>query len=736
MEKYLDKLNDKQREAVTTIDGPLLVLAGAGSGKTTVLANRIAYILHTTYARPWNILAITFTNKAANEMKERIGKIIGSSVQDMWVGTFHSMCIRILRKYISREGYTSDFIIYDTQDSRTLMKECMKQLNLDEKECPVRKILSIISNKKNNMIDADEFEANVSANNPKNKLIAQLYKLYQKKLMNNNALDFDDIILKTVQILDRHEDVATEYQKKFKYILVDEYQDTNNAQYALIGLLARGYGNICVVGDDDQSIYKFRGANVRNILDFPKDYKNARVIKLEQNYRSTQNILDAANSVIHHNKTRMDKSLWTSQESGELITEFIGKDERAEALYIVSQIRKYYEESETYKNCAILYRLNSQSRAIEDVLMKEAIPYKVLAGMRFYDRKEIKDITAYLRVVYNPHDDLSLMRIINEPKRKIGVATIEKIQTHAARYNISCYDVICHLELYSDLNTAAVRLKAFAEMIKVFRKRATEATIYELAKYIYSESGYQRMLITEDTTEAQTRMDNIEEYLNVIKEFSEDTGNNGALCEFLESITLVSDIDSYDQEQDYVVLMTIHSAKGLEFPIVFLVGMEENLFPGSNHMQNIEDIEEERRLCYVAITRAKQKLYTTGAESRFRFGRREYSPESRFLKEIPPKYKEDKSKVTHKIKKSLSDLGIQIQHERGNKQNVYKKKEVPPAVDAAIFNVGDRVRHNKFGEGTVISAQQFGRDAILVINFDTVGAKRLMAAFAKLERIE
>ena len=450
MEDYLKGLNDKQLEAVKTIDGALLVLAGAGSGKTTVLASRIAYILQNTYTRPWNILAITFTNKAANEMKDRIGRIVGGEVKDMWVGTFHSICVRILRSCIDRAGYGKDFVIYDSADTRTVIKECIKELRLDEKVYPARSVQNIISNAKNEMIGPDEFE-NVYRNNPRMKDIAEIYRRYRKKLINNNALDFDDIILLTVQIFKENEDVAEKYQARFQYILVDEYQDTNDSQYELIHILAGGYGNICVVGDDDQSIYKFRGANINNILGFERDYENAKRIMLEQNYRSTSTILNAANAVISHNKGRMGKKLWTSSGDGEKITAYTGYTEREEAKFIASEVSKEYKKSGTYNRCAVLYRTNAQSRAIEEAFMREAIPYKVLAGLRFYDRKEIKDVIAYLRLIYNHGDDVSLRRIINEPKRKIGTATIEKIQLHSNELGISNFEVIEKAGNYQDL---------------------------------------------------------------------------------------------------------------------------------------------------------------------------------------------------------------------------------------------------------------------------------------------
>lgn len=733
MENYLKKLNDKQLEAVKTIDGPLLVLAGAGSGKTTVLTNRIAYILQNTYARPWNILAVTFTNKAANEMKERIERIVGEDAKNMWIGTFHSICVRILRKHIDRVDYNSSFIIYDSADTKALIKECIKELGVEEKIYPPRYVLSRISNAKNNLITPEDYEAFEAQHNIHIKTISALYSLYQKKLKKNNALDFDDIIMLTVKILRENPDVAEEYQEKFQYILVDEYQDTNNTQYALIGILAQGYGNICVVGDDDQSIYKFRGANVNNILDFEGDYDGAKRIMLEQNYRSTSIILNAANDVIAHNNKRMGKNLWTDKDEGEKITTYTGWSEKEEGQFIAASVVKRYKESGRYSDCAVLYRTNAQSRAIEDAFMREAIPYKVLAGLRFYDRKEIKDIIAYLRVIYN-FDDLSLVRIINEPKRKIGTATIDKVQRLAEQYGVSCFEIISEADSYPDLKSAAQRLKGFAALIRSLRKIASESPIYEFVQHVINDSGYMDMLKQENTVEAKARIDNVEEFLNVVREYSQDASRSGELGEFLESITLVSDIDDYDQSDDYVVLMTIHSAKGLEFPVVFLAGLEEGLFPGMRSTEEDEDIEEERRLCYVAITRAKEKLFITKAMSRFKFGQRIPCEPSRFFKEIPPKYLDDVTGGGVNCVEKARDFGIRVEYERKPMPRFESDKQ-PPAVDMSDFLPGDRVRHRKFGDGTVVSAQSFGKDSILVIDFDTVGAKRLMAAFAKLEKI-
>ncbi len=735
MENYLDKLNPNQLKAVKQTEGPVLVLAGAGSGKTTVLASRVAYIMQSTYTNPWQILAITFTNKAANEMRERIEKYVGEDVRDMWIGTFHSICVRILRTSIDRLGYTREFVIYDVSDTRTLIKECIKELGLDDKEYPPRSVQNIISHAKNDMMPPDEFMSEYGSN-PRMKRVAQIFKKYEEKLKNNNALDFDDIIMHTVSILKSEDDIRRKYVDKFKYILVDEYQDTNNTQYELISLLVNSDANVCVVGDDDQSIYKFRGANINNILDFQKDYNGAVKITLDENYRSTSTILDAANAVISNNTKRMGKNLWTSKDEGEKITVFTGFSEKEEAGFIAREMRRQYKERKRFGDCAVLYRTNAQSRALEEALMYEAVPYKVLAGQRFYDRKEIKDVIAYLKVIYNPSDSVSLTRIINEPKRKIGAATIDKIMAHATNEHTTAYEVLRSVNAYSDLKSAATRLKQFFNLIEGFRAKAynNEMPVGELVKFVIEESGYMDMLRNEETTESKTRVENIEEFVNVAYEFQNNAEYEGKLDEFLEKVMLVSDIDAYDENEDSVVLMTVHSAKGLEFPVVFISGMEEELFPGLKSFDEEEELEEERRLCYVAITRAKEKLYMTRALSRFKFGQRLPSDESRFLREVPRELTEDASGGVMRAGNTLEGIGINIKPEP-KMMRYEEKKEPAPAINEFDFQPGDRVRHRKFGDGTVVTSQAIGRDAIVVIDFDTAGNKRLMAAFAKLERI-
>ena len=738
MNNMLDKLNERQKEAVLATEGPVLVLAGAGSGKTTVLVNRIAYMISEKHIRPWNILAITFTNKAAREMKDRIERLLGDTAKDMWIGTFHSVCVRILRSCIDLLGYSRDFVIYDTADTKTVMKECLRELDIDEKSFPVRNVLSIISNAKNDLMDAATFE-NVYKSDYRMSIIAKIYYRYQTKLRKNNAVDFDDIILNTVKILSENPDVLSKYQDKFQYILVDEYQDTNNSQYLLINLLAQANRNLCVVGDDDQSIYKFRGANIGNILNFEDDYSDVQKITLDQNYRSTQNILDAANSVISNNKGRMGKSLWTSNGNGNKVYVYTGTNEYDEARYIARQIKKHFDEQGSFSDCAILYRTNAQSRVIEEMLMRESVPYKVLSGLRFYDRKEIKDIIAYLRVVYNPNDDVSLARIINEPKRKIGNATLEKARNIAREKETSLYDVISHADDYPEFKTAIKKLLGFSEIIQSLIKLKDTVTIEDLTGRILNDTGYMPALIMEDTTESKTRIENLGEFISVITEFekNEETGNT--LGEFLENISLVSDIDGYDENEDSAVLMTIHSAKGLEFPIVFLSGLEEGLFPGMRSMESDDDIEEERRLCYVAITRAKEQLYITKTISRTIHGKTMPTTASRFFKEIPVEYLEDKTTLQPKVAKVMQDLGVR--NASAPKKEVYMTKGFGSSVkssgstDYSKFKAGDAVEHRTFGRGEILKATPCGNDCILEIQFESIGFKRLMAAFAKVKKI-
>lgn len=733
MENLLKNLNDKQKEAVQTTEGPVLVVAGAGSGKTTVIVNRVAYMIGKYKVNPSHILAITFTNKAAREMRERIERLLGDKAAGMWIGTFHAMCVRILRSCIDLLGYGRDFIIYDTADTRTVLKECLRELDLDERNFPPRSILSIISNAKNDMMDAEIFE-NIYKTDFRMARVAAIYKKYQGKLKSNNALDFDDIILNTVKILSLNEDVKMYYQGKFEYVMVDEYQDTNNAQYMLIRLLSDGYKNICVVGDDDQSIYKFRGANVGNILRFEEDYEGTKKIMLEQNYRSTQNILDAANSVIKNNGKRMGKSLWTKNGAGSKILSYTGVNEYEEGRFIAKTIRKHYENGGEFKDCAVLYRTNAQSRVIEEMLMREAVPYRVLAGLRFYDRKEIKDIIAYLRLILNQNDDVSLKRIINEPKRKIGGVTIEKAENIALREGKSIFSVISEAEKYIDLKNSASKLKAFADMMGSLIKLKDNVSLPELITRTLNETGYNSALMAVDDIESKTRLENLDEFLSAAQEFIKNDEYNGTLGEFLESVTLVADVDSYDEDQDTAVLMTIHSSKGLEFNTVFLAGVEEGIFPGARSIEGgQEEIEEERRLCYVAMTRAKQKLYITKTHNRTFYGKTALTRASRFYNEIPAEYIEDISGIESRAVNMMRKAGIEVISTR--KPISFADNKKPSLSENGNFNPGDIVEHRKFGRGRVLSSKQFGKDAILEIEFESIGHKQLMAAFAKLKKI-
>lgn len=729
-----DRLNEMQIEAVKTTNGPVLILAGAGSGKTTVLVNRIAYILEHEGVSPYNILAITFTNKAASEMKTRVENLIGSAASGMWISTFHSCCVKILRSCIDYMGFSSNFVIYDSDDSKSVIKECLKELNLDDKVFNPRAVAAQISRAKDELVSWEEYKA-VNLKDYRLSKIASVYELYQKKLLKNNALDFDDIIFFTVKIFKEHEEVLKAYQKRFEYIMVDEYQDTSTAQYMLISMLAKETRNICVVGDDDQSIYKFRGANIRNILDFEKEFSDAKVIKLEQNYRSSQSILNAANSVIKNNRERKAKALWTSNEKGEKITVYTGYDERNEALFVAKEINKAVEQGAKYSDFAVLYRTNAQSRVIEDEFVKNVVPYRVLSGLRFYDRKEIKDIIAYLRVILNPDDDVSLLRIINEPKRGIGKTTTDKAVFLGNYHNKSIFQIISEPDKYPDIIKSSSKLLSFCDMIMELRRLKDSMSIVKLIERVLTVTGYSTALELENTEESQTRIENIKEFISVAAEFEKNEEDN-SFESFLENISLVSGIDFYEEEQDYVVLMTIHSAKGLEFENVFLIGLEEGLFPslkGISEAQDKEDLEEERRLCYVAITRAKKKLYISNAQMRTIFGKTTFQRPSRFIKELNEGDLTDTSKskrvsvndfMNRTAEKSKSILGM--------KPVVVSPSENMKA--ASDFSSGDIVYHKKFGRGMVINAKKYGKDTLVEIAFDSVGTKQLMANFAKLEK--
>ena len=761
----VEGLNDRQKEAVLTVEGPCLVIAGAGSGKTKVLTHKIAYLMDNVGVKPWNILAITFTNKAANEMKERVEKLVGEVAKDMWIGTFHSICVRILRRYIDRIGFTSSFVIFDTSDQRTLVKQCIKQLELDDKIFTDRSVLSEISNAKNEMLEPADYAIRANGEFRKES-IAEVYKLYQKKLKDNNAIDFDDIINYTIKILAENPDVLEYYTNKFEYVLVDEYQDTNKAQFTLVSMLAAKFGNITAVGDNNQGIYSFRGADITNILNFERDFPGTKIIKLEQNYRCTQNILDAANAVIKNNESKYEKNLWTENNKGSLPRVFRGDTEYDEANFIVEQIRRLKrEEYLEYSDFTILYRMNSQSRSIEDILRREDIPYKIVGGLKFYERKEIKDIIAYLRLIENTADNLSLQRIINEPKRGIGRTSLDNVETVATQNGISMYEVIKRADEFG-LNRVYVNSRDFINQIEELRAKKDTLIISELIKETLKVTGYSKALELEDTTEAETRLENLDEFLTVAIEFEEELADN-TLADFLEGITLSSDIDNTDDTEDSVTLMTLHSAKGLEFPVVFLVGMEEGIFPGYKSIGEQSELEEERRLCYVGITRAKQHLFLTCARQRTIFGSTSCNQVSRFLKEIPEELLDGYDEAfADRREKSYEDYRFEWKYGGGyNKSestvNSYKVSDTGSygkkpefafrsaesflkglnqnknsGVDLSIYKAGKRVYHKKFGEGNINYVEAEGDDLKVDITFEKAGHKRLMAKYAGLEIID
>ncbi len=745
----LEGLNEKQKEAVTYTQGPCLVIAGAGSGKTKVLTHKIAYLIQEKKVLPWNILAITFTNKAANEMKERIANLVGDVAKDIWMGTFHSICVRILRKFIDRIGYDTSFVIFDTSDQKTVVKGCMKELGIDDKMITDRNIQYEISNAKNEMLTPEQYAVKANGNY-RNELIAKVYELYQRRLKENNAIDFDDIINFTIQIFLENEDVLNYYSDKFKYILVDEYQDTNKSQFTLVTLLAAKHGNVTAVGDNDQGIYSFRGADISNILNFEKDFVGTKIIKLEQNYRCTPNILNIANAVIKNNTVKYKKNLWTNNEEGNLPKVYLAENEYDEGSFIVQEINRLKrEEYLSYNDFAVLYRMNTQSRAIEDILRRENVPYKIVGGLKFYERKEIKDIIAYLRFIQNTSDNLSLKRIINEPKRGIGKTSLENIEKISNETEVSMYEIIKNADQYG-LNRVFLNSREFVNLIEELKNKKDDILISELITQILKKSGYSKALEIENTIEAENRMANLEEFLTVAIEFEEESADN-TLSEFLEGITLSSDIDNLEETEDSITLMTLHSAKGLEFPVVFLVGMEEGIFPGYKSIGEEKEIEEERRLCYVGITRAKQHLFLTHSKQRTVFGSTSCNPASRFLNEIPDELVE---KCNEEKEEKITDSPYNWTY-GGQKENILtkvKKETVPvfqrtaesflkslnqkPAntnVDLSQYGEGVRVFHKKFGEGTISFVEPEGDDLKVDITFDKVGHKRLMAKYANLE---
>ena len=765
--ELLEGLNDKQYEAVINVDGPCLIIAGAGSGKTKVLTHKIAYLIEELNVKPWEILAITFTNKAANEMKQRVENLVSEAVKDIWMGTFHSICVRILRKQIDRLGFDTSFIIFDTSDQKTLIKKIIKEQNLDDKLYSDKSIMYEISNAKNEMFEPNEYLAKVKGDFRKEK-IAEIYEIYQKRLKENNAIDFDDIINFTIKILMDNPDLLEYYSSKFKYILVDEYQDTNKSQFTLITLLASKYGNITVVGDNDQGIYSFRGADITNILNFEKDFPGTKIIKLEQNYRCTQSILNAANEVIKNNETKYDKKLWTNNEEGKLPKVYRAETAYDEANYIVRQINTLkMEEYYKYSDFAVLYRMNTQSRVIEDALMREDIPYKIVGGLRFHERKEIKDIIAYLRLIQNTSDNLSLIRIINEPKRGIGKTSLDNIENLSISSETSMFDIIENADKYG-LNRVFSNSREFINVIKELQSKIDLESVSELIKEVINKTGYLESLKLENTVESETRIQNIDELINEAVEF-ENEAAEPTLREFLEGITLSSDIDNMEDNQDSVTLMTLHSAKGLEFSVVFLVGMEEGVFPGYKSIGEPKEIEEERRLCYVGITRAKENLFLTCSKQRTIFNSTSYNAVSRFLKEIPSsmlegaeqleskssdynqdeitewrygksfdkEYREyrDSSKETYKdIESSQVETSKQFHFRSADSflNSLNTKKEV----DLSLYKAGIKVYHKKFGQGIINYVEEEDEDLKVDINFDKFGHKRLMAKYAGLEIID
>ena len=768
-----DTLNKEQKEAVLQTEGPVLLLAGAGSGKTRCLTHRIAYLIDEMGVKPWNILAITFTNKAAGEMRERVDSLVGFGADQVWVSTFHSLCVRILRRHIDRLGYENGFTIYDTDDQKTVMKGICKRMCIDTKMYKERALLSAISSAKDNLISVREYELDAAKDFNK-AIYAKVYREYQETLKKNNALDFDDIIVKTVELFQSCPEVLDNYQERFQYIMVDEYQDTNTAQFELIRLLANKYRNLCVVGDDDQSIYKFRGANIRNILDFEKYFPEAEVIKLEQNYRSTQNILDAANAVIRNNRSRKDKALWTEKSGGSRIhlRQFDNAYEEAE--YIADDVcRKVRKEGAQYKDFAVLYRTNAQARLLEERMIMEGVPYNVVGGTNFYARAEIKDILAYLKTIDNGRDEVAVRRIINVPKRGIGAATLEKIEDYARMRDIGLYEAMELADEIMSLGKTSVKIRPFVQLIQGFRKASAEMTVAELIQEVVTKTGYAEYLQDNDDESAEDRIANVDELITKAVNYQE-THEEGNLTEFLAEVALVADIDNVENDDNRVLLMTLHSAKGLEFPNVYLAGMEDGLFPGQAAIwtNETEDMEEERRLAYVGITRAMDDLTLTYAKTRMIRGETQYNPVSRFVREIPQELmdntlpKSGRSMDDRELLENMIGLGTKSSASQQNTFDFRPKAVLRPKVTAKAdkpfiakgigslnrlagiskgapvqmsaeldYGVGDRVSHIKYGEGTVMNIVKEPRDYKVTVNFDKAGQKIMYASFAKLKRI-
>lgn len=751
-------LNKEQYEGAITVDGPVLILAGAGSGKTRVLTYRMAYMVEDLGIAPYKILAITFTNKAAREMKERVESLIGEKANDMWISTFHSTCVKILRREIEKLGYKKSFTIYDTSDQKTLLKECIKALQINDKDITEQEIMGKISRAKDNMQNADSFYREHESNF-REKKIAEVYRLYQKRLKDNNALDFDDLIFKTVELFKKDKETLEFYQRKFQYIMVDEYQDTNGVQYELVRLLAEKHKNICVVGDDDQCIYQWRGADIKNILGFEKDYPNSKVIKLEQNYRSKANILDAANVVIVNNANRKSKALRTEQESGDKIKIYRAYSDGEEGAFVASQIKKISDdEGKSYRDFAILYRTNAQSRIFEESLRRASIPYKIVGGTRFYDRKEIKDMVSYLKVLVNPEDSIALRRIINVPKRGIGDATINKVVDFAESYEISLFDALSEVRTIPTLTPRnCAGIEKFMELMDNFMVLSETVPVSNLIESILNDTGYIKELEASKEIEDKSRIENLKELVSDAVDF-EKTSEDKSLSAYLEKVSLVQDTDKLDDENEdtgTVVLMTVHSAKGLEFPVVFMVGMENGIFPGAASFEKDSEMEESRRLCYVGITRAKETLFMTSAEVRRVFGRTVSYPQSDFIAEIKPELREYVNANGHLKKENIKNTVAQkIAYSNphslrsnythtGNRQfgdaassignSSFAKVTSSEAISSKEFSVGRKVKHDKFGVGTIVSMTESGGDRKLTIAFNNQGVKVLMLSLAKLE---
>lgn len=747
MDAALKGMNDKQSEAVLATEGPVLIMAGAGSGKTRVLTHRIAYLVEEKHVNPWNILAITFTNKAAREMRERVGKLVDAEIaRDIWVSTFHALCVRILRRDIDKLGYNRAFTIADPAEQLTLVKHILADFNLDPKRYDPKSILGAISSAKNELVDPQTY-ANEQANSPFTKVVAQVYAEYQKRLRSDQALDFDDLIMQTIVLFEKDKETLAFYQRKFRYIHVDEYQDTNEAQYQLVHMLAEGYHNLCVVGDADQSIYGWRGANMQNILDFKKDYPKAQVILLEQNYRSTKTILSAANDVIQNNQNRQAKTLWTENREGDKITYYRAQSETDEAIFVIRRIEaEIADNHRKYGDFAILYRTNAQSRAIEEAFVKSNIPYKMVGGHKFYDRKEIRDALAYFRLVVNPEDDMSFNRIVNEPKRGIGNTSVEKLEAFANEHDWSLLEAAANAELSPIAGKARGQLAKFGKMIQQLGTRRQDLNVTEMMQAILEDSGYLSTLRAAHNLEADTRIENLEELLSVTQGFDSryqpENEDSDIFVDFLAELALLSDQDDIEEDAQEVTLMTLHAAKGLEFPVVFLVGMEEGLFPLSRASMDESELEEERRLAYVGITRAKQKLYLSNAYGRMLYGQRQNNPASRFIEEINPDLLEVIGTTQPK-----SDIPFINRTDRAfsspYSRHADQKTATPVTVQAApttgagktSWEAGDKVKHRKWGTGTVVKVTGTGDDQELDIAFKDNGIKRLLAAFAPIVKV-